>query len=73
MRNHNSKDLPNLIEGIEGHRLSLQTFGPLVEHYDLPLSHFPCNRAIRMENSYDNGKLFHLTRVYKHTKHYNIH
>ena len=35
MRNDNGNDLRKLIEGIEEHRLSLQTLGLPVEHYDL--------------------------------------
>ena len=35
MRNNHGKDLRKLIEGIEGHRLSLQRLGLPVEHYDL--------------------------------------
>ena len=37
MRNGNGEGLRKLIEGIEEHRLSLQTLGLPVEHYDLVL------------------------------------
>ena len=37
-RNDNGNDLRNLIDDVEEHRLSLQTIGLPVEHYDLFLT-----------------------------------
>ena len=64
MRNDNGKDLRNLFEGKEKHRLRLRTLGLPVKYYDL--SRFPCNRTIRLRNSTTMAKLLHLVQAYEH-------
>ena len=67
MPNDNGKDFRKLIEGIEEHRLSLQTLGLPVEHYDLFLI---CLVTERLDlETRRQWEIASLGQVCKHTKH----